>query len=126
MRKNLFVQHSRFINSCNREGSTFEVAVNFLGDRLDAELDVLLGTTFSDADEPKDGNDSTSSSAKETSDLEQKLPREFDWRPRGAVTPVRCKCCFSLPMRRVMYLSRQVCSSLALLRSLVSSWVILQ
>lgn len=122
MRKNLFVQHSRFINSCNREGGTFEVAVNFLGDRLDAELDVLLGTTFSDADESKIGDESTSSSAQETSNLEQKLPREFDWRPRGAVTPVRCKCCFSLPIRRVMYLSRQVYSSI----TLVCSWVILQ
>lgn len=94
MRKNQFVQHSRFINSCNREGATFEVEVNFLGDRLDVELNVLLGTLFTDADEAE--GDSAPSSDKDLHDIEQKLPREFDWRQHGAVTSVRCKCCISL------------------------------
>lgn len=91
MRKNLFVQHSRFVNSCNREGATFEVEVNFLGDRLDVELDVLLGTQFSDADDS--AGDDAAPTAGKAQDGAQELPREFDWRPRGAVTPVRCECC---------------------------------
>ncbi|XP_026316523.1 uncharacterized protein LOC113227748 isoform X2 [Hyposmocoma kahamanoa] len=97
VRKNLFVQHSRFVNSCNREGATFEVEVNFLGDRLDVELDVLLGTQFSDADDGA-GDDAAPTSRK-AQDGAQELPREFDWRPRGAVSPVRyqgsCSSCWA-------------------------------
>lgn len=91
MRKTQFVQHSRFVNSCNREGASFEAEVNFLGDRLDAELDVLLGTSFSESDERAGDKDAGTLSAEELRDQQQQLPREFDWRPRGAVTPVRCE-----------------------------------
>lgn len=92
MRKNLYVQHSRFVNSCNREGATFEAEINFLGDRLDVELDVLLGTLFSSADEADTGDVVFPYSEGKLRNLKEKLPREFDWRPRGAVTPVRCEC----------------------------------
>lgn len=88
MRKNLLIQHSRFISSGNREGATFELGVNYLGDRLNDELENLLGVNLSTENiraEHFPHNRSTVQSE------EKRLPNRFDWRPRGGVSPVRCK-----------------------------------
>lgn len=88
LRKNLLIQHIRFIQSGNREGATFELGVNYLGDRLDDELQALLGVRA--AAENIRAEQFPHSRASLQSE-ETRLPDRFDWRPRGAVSPVRCK-----------------------------------
>ncbi|KAI5631515.1 papain family cysteine protease domain-containing protein [Phthorimaea operculella] len=97
VRKNLLTQRSRFINSCNREGAPFGVGHNLVSDRLDVEVKARSGAAFpaeSKKDKPrpplfKGENVDTS-----------KLPKEWNWRTKGAVSPVkeqtaRCSSCWA-------------------------------
>lgn len=89
VRTNLFVQNRRFISSANRLDAPFKCGVNFLADRLDGELEQLLGVQY-DSDEGNIHPDPFPYAEQGRSELGAKLPREFDWRKRGGVTPVRC------------------------------------
>lgn len=102
VRKNLFMQHTRFVSSGNRLCGGFELEVNFLADRLDAELDVLLGVAFQD--DTDDAQDFPYSDSRLRSAV-QELPDEFDWRPLGGVTPVKCQYttpCNKLKINKVL------------------------
>lgn len=88
VRKNLLVQSHRFVSSGNRQGATAQLSVNFLCDRLDAELAELRGVQ--PADEMRRA-ERFPHPRRQLAAAEDTLPRQFDWRPRGAVSPVRCK-----------------------------------
>lgn len=88
VRKNLIMQSHRFVSSGNREGATAELGVNFLCDRLDAELDELRGVV---PDAEMRRAEKFPHSRRQLTAAEDALPKEFDWRPRGGVSPVRCK-----------------------------------
>ncbi|VVC90240.1 unnamed protein product [Leptidea sinapis] len=89
VRKNLLMQHSRFTSSGNREGATVELGLNFLGDRLDVELESLMGVQLSQERFPAER---FPHERRDLQRAEPRLPDKFDWRPRGAVSPVRCTC----------------------------------
>lgn len=82
VRKALLIQHSRFINSGNRQSGTAALAVNAFGDRLDEELQQLLGVDTSGVEETPVGRARRDAT---------RLPTAFDWRDHGAVTQVRCE-----------------------------------
>ncbi|CAH2098006.1 unnamed protein product [Euphydryas editha] len=96
VRKNLLIQNLRFIDSGNREGTTFELAKNYLSDRLDVELEGLRGVQLSPENTPAEQFPHTREALK---DEETRLPEKFDWRPRGAISPVRyqgnCASCWA-------------------------------
>ncbi|KAJ2938973.1 hypothetical protein O0L34_g17788 [Tuta absoluta] len=85
LRKNLLTQRTRFIASCNRQGATFSVGHNFLSDRLDEEISEILGVTFSAEAE----NNTLSFSSATGGSGSKQLPKEWDWRPKGAVSSVK-------------------------------------
>lgn len=90
------MQHDRFVGSGNRQGATHELGVNYLGDRLDAELGVLRGVRA----EPEGYPAERFPHARDHLDaMRAQLPRRFDWRQHGAVTPVRyqgsCSSCWA-------------------------------
>ncbi|XP_069355821.1 uncharacterized protein [Maniola hyperantus] len=97
VRKNAVLQGSRFVASGNRAGATFQLDVNFLGDRLDAELRGLRGAarggTGQRAERFPHGRRALGS-------LAPRLPAAFDWRAEGGVSPVRfqgmsCASCWA-------------------------------
>ncbi|XP_046681422.1 cathepsin L-like proteinase isoform X2 [Homalodisca vitripennis] len=120
-RKNIFRQKMRFITSTNRANLSYSLGVNHLVDYTPEELKALTACSFSsgffDGDVPFEeiGN--------ETSDG-LSVPGFWDWRNRGAVTPVKdqgnCGSCWSfsstgaieggyfVKTRRLVTLSEQV------------------
>lgn len=91
VRKNILIQKSRFVAAGNRLADTFELAVNFLADRLDDEIEKLLGVIQPEEGTEEPGLVPFPYSENDVKEISNKLPDEFDWRPRGAVSPVRCK-----------------------------------
>lgn len=66
-----------------------ELANNFLSDRLVVERRVLLGVQPAANADP---GEPFPHAREELEALRGRLPRKFDWRERGAVTPVRSEC----------------------------------
>ncbi|XP_041358235.1 digestive cysteine proteinase 2-like isoform X2 [Gigantopelta aegis] len=91
LRKQTFRQNLRFINSKNRAGLTFTLAVNHLADRSEGEMRLMRGYTYT----PNHGGLPFDMSKYNLSDV----PDQLDWRLYGAVTPVKdqavCGSCWS-------------------------------
>ncbi len=75
---------NRYINSINRKGLTYRLAVNHLADKSDEELKVLRGKQKS-----KVGTTNNGRAFDITKYKTEALPADFDWRISGAVTPVK-------------------------------------
>ncbi|XP_063542729.1 counting factor associated protein D-like [Cydia strobilella] len=98
VRKNLLVKSSRFIEAGNRLSSGFKMAANFMADRLDDEINQLLGFEAPPEGASEPGLVPFPYSENEVKSI--KLDDEFDWRPLGAVSPVRfqdttCSSCWA-------------------------------
>ncbi|CAF4859840.1 unnamed protein product [Pieris macdunnoughi] len=97
VRKSALVTFVRFINSANRQGSTARYGVNSFCDRVEAELRQMLGVEMHPGD--IDNAEQFPYSRRDVSRREQRLPEQFDWRPRGAVSPVKkqvqCQSCWA-------------------------------
>lgn len=81
-RKNIFRQNLRYISSKNRESIHFRLAVNHLADMSDNELKILNGKLYS-------GDENNGLPFDKTKYNLTDIPKQWDWRLVGAVTPVK-------------------------------------
>ncbi|XP_076749125.1 C1 family peptidase 26-29-p [Xylocopa sonorina] len=93
MRKEVFRQNLRFIQSTNRANKGYKLGVNHLVDRTELELKALRGKQYTKG--PKGGQAFPYNAQIEVADV----PDSIDWRLYGAVTPVKdqsvCGSCWS-------------------------------
>ncbi|XP_029638963.1 digestive cysteine proteinase 1 [Octopus sinensis] len=91
-RKHHFLQNLRYIDSKNRAGLTYTLAVNHLADYSEAELKVLRGYKSS-------GQKNNGLPFDESLIHDSSIPESKDWRLEGAVTQVKdqavCGSCWS-------------------------------
>ena len=106
---------SRFINSHNRAGKSFQLGVNHLADKDDVEIRALRGNRYTPGVE-KHG-DSFPYPIERIHEMKKDLPESLDWRLNGAVTPVKGKksvyyyyYCFSITIKYtiVKFLFKQI------------------
>lgn len=82
LRKDIFRQNVRFINSMNRRNRGFTLTINHLADKTPTELKALRGRTYS-------GGYNGGAPFPYKNINKEDLPDQWDWRLYGAVTPVK-------------------------------------
>lgn len=93
-RRENFKHNLRYIHSMNRANLGFQLDVNHLADRTDAEMKVLRGKQYT-----KHGYNGGLPFPHDVETEMSDVPESFDWRLYGAVTPVKdqsvCGSCWS-------------------------------
>ena len=95
-RQNIFRHNLRYIDAVNRQGLSYTLAMNHLGDRTSAEMRKLTGRL---PELRKKAIKHIQPLAALAQQSVKPLPKSWDWRKLGAVTPVKdqgiCGSCWS-------------------------------